>query len=243
MKDKASELVFNQSVFWYQEFYSSRNVTKIVNDISVTLGIEPTDSIIDFGCGCGDITNGLSQYAKSVTGYDVSVEMIKRAKENFPNMLFFSNRSDLFNRRFDKGVAFFHVANYIFAQRSIKSFVNDISALIVRGGKFAFDFWSPEAVHLKGLESREAHFVVKDVQYLRKVVPRIHQLNNVKIEITIQASNTGEIIQRESHDLRIASDEEIKVAADELGLSIEFCHWPSDDKIELPWTRVALITF
>lgn len=243
MKDNDGDLVFNQSAFWYREFYSSRNLYRIANDVSATLDLKPTDSIIDFGCGCGDVTNELTRYTKNVTGYDVSVEMIKRARENFPDIDFFSNRSDLINKRFDKGVAFFHVSNYIFAQKTIKSFFNDISEIIVHGGKFAFDFWSSDAVRLNGLESREAPFMVKSVQYLRKVVPRFQQPNNVKIEITILAKSTGEIIQKESHNLRIASDDEIKIAADDLGLSIEFCHWPSDDKIALPWSRVALITF
>lgn len=45
-------------------------------------------TILDLGCGTGDLTYELSKLCQKVVGIDSSLEMIKRAKEKFPNIDF-----------------------------------------------------------------------------------------------------------------------------------------------------------
>lgn len=49
--------------------------------------LRPTEgeSILDLGCGTGDLTHEISQYGVAVTGIDASSDMIAQAKKSFRN--------------------------------------------------------------------------------------------------------------------------------------------------------------
>lgn len=48
--------------------------------------VEPGDKVIEFGCGTGDILNAVE--AKHKAGLDIAGEMIKRAREKYPDITF-----------------------------------------------------------------------------------------------------------------------------------------------------------
>ncbi|MEK3884555.1 methyltransferase domain-containing protein [Paenibacillus sp. PL2-23] len=55
------------------------------------------ESILDLGCGTGDLTFEIAQSGASVMGMDASVDMIRRAKEKIPDILFHVGDGQQFN--------------------------------------------------------------------------------------------------------------------------------------------------
>jgi len=60
----------------------------VVESLSREMGfrIEPTDTLLDIGCGVGRMTRPLAARAGSVVGLDVSQEMLARARELNPGL-------------------------------------------------------------------------------------------------------------------------------------------------------------
>src|SRR5436309_661465 len=48
---------------------------------SVGARIEPSDAVVEIGCGLGRLTRAIAARARSVTGIDVSEEMLTRARQ------------------------------------------------------------------------------------------------------------------------------------------------------------------
>lgn len=237
------KLVFDSSVLWYQSFYASRDISSKVSDIATLLEMKTDDVVLDFGCGIGDITEAVSKRCKSIVGFDISSQMIFQASRNFPSIEFYSYKSDIPHRHFSKGYAFFHVANYVFAQEGIGFFLSEISSFMRIPGRFVFDFWNVDAVSTLGLEVREKGFQIQGRNYTRKVVPNRldEELVRIDIEISEQSSNT--LVQTEYHYLAIPAEVVILDAARKLKLDLQFCDWPSERGSAYPWSRVGIINF
>lgn len=57
----------------------------------VEIGVLPDDSVLDFGCGTGELLNYLQQrtgYRGAYTGYEISDEMLTLARTKFPDHRF-----------------------------------------------------------------------------------------------------------------------------------------------------------
>ncbi|MFX1443634.1 MAG: class I SAM-dependent methyltransferase [Promethearchaeota archaeon] len=77
---------------------------KTVNDLIKFTYIDQNSLVLDMGCGTGNYTNALMQFVKYVIGLDLSLGMIKKAKDKFPNLeytnsnvLWIPFRSEIFN--------------------------------------------------------------------------------------------------------------------------------------------------
>ncbi len=72
----------------------ARDCDRYINDY-LRQGFKEGYSLIDFACGTGRLRdlNGVNQY--SYTGYDSSPEMIKLAKEKFPDICFIDKMSNM----------------------------------------------------------------------------------------------------------------------------------------------------
>lgn len=86
----------------------------------------PRNTIIDFGCGHGNISLGLSYYFEKVYSFDVSEEMISNAKQNIKrlselNKCFISNKIILKKQDFNKNISIkdFNKVNIILLNNSI----------------------------------------------------------------------------------------------------------------------------
>lgn len=70
----------------YQNSYGF--VRQFGKDVLAMLAPQPGESILDAGCGTGQLTAEIAQSGANVLGVDASREMIVQARQNFPNLQF-----------------------------------------------------------------------------------------------------------------------------------------------------------
>ncbi len=87
---------------WKPELYNEKHsfVYQYGEDLIKLLDPKENQRILDLGCGSGQLTFKISQFANETIGIDKSVEMIMDAKSKFPNINF--QVADASNFRFDE---------------------------------------------------------------------------------------------------------------------------------------------
>jgi SAM-dependent methyltransferase len=65
------------------------------------LGVTADASVLDFGCGVGNITELLAENFSSVVGYDPSVGSLEVARKRLPGLTFYSDENLLPKAKFD----------------------------------------------------------------------------------------------------------------------------------------------
>jgi trans-aconitate methyltransferase len=89
---------------WNPNLYDTKHsfVSKYGEGLIDLLHPQPGESILDLGCGTGDLTNIIQQRGADVIGIDSSSEMIAAAKQKYPSLIFFQMdaRDFSFNKTF-----------------------------------------------------------------------------------------------------------------------------------------------
>ncbi|MFX1313067.1 MAG: class I SAM-dependent methyltransferase, partial [Promethearchaeota archaeon] len=81
---------------------SRKENTKTVNDLVRFTYIDQNSLLLDLGCGTGNYTNALKQFVKNVIGLDLSLGMIKKARDKFPNLHY--TNANVMNLPFRKNI-------------------------------------------------------------------------------------------------------------------------------------------
>jgi trans-aconitate methyltransferase len=97
---------------WSAEDYGHKVapfVASLTNKIVAWLDPQPTDDILDIGCGEGPLTAFIAQHVRRIVGIDASPNMISSFQRNYPEITsrvvdcrFLSREPDLTNGTFDK---------------------------------------------------------------------------------------------------------------------------------------------
>ncbi|UOQ84935.1 class I SAM-dependent methyltransferase [Gracilibacillus salinarum] len=76
--------------YWNPEFYDHRHsfVSELGNDVVQLLAPVKGESILDVGCGTGDLTNQISHRQVTIEGIDKSENMIQQALHKYPHIHF-----------------------------------------------------------------------------------------------------------------------------------------------------------
>ncbi|MEA4846402.1 MAG: class I SAM-dependent methyltransferase [Clostridiaceae bacterium] len=90
---------------WDSDLYNNKHsyVAEYGKSMIDLVNIEKDRKILDLGCGTGVLTNELAQKGAFVVGIDLSEDMVKKAKENYPALHFqVADATNLpFNNDFD----------------------------------------------------------------------------------------------------------------------------------------------
>ncbi|MBA4544648.1 MULTISPECIES: trans-aconitate 2-methyltransferase [Thermoactinomyces] len=75
---------------WNATFYDEKVyfVSKLGEDLIQLLSPKPHETILDLGCGTGDLTNKIAQEGAKTLGIDSSPDMINKAREKYPHLSF-----------------------------------------------------------------------------------------------------------------------------------------------------------
>ncbi|UZO79963.1 class I SAM-dependent methyltransferase [Aquimarina sp. ERC-38] len=87
---------------WKPDLYNKKHsfVYQYGESLVNLLDPKQNERILDIGCGSGQLTYKISEFAKEVIGIDKSAEMIMDAKSKFTNIEF--QVADASNFKFDK---------------------------------------------------------------------------------------------------------------------------------------------
>lgn len=79
-----------QEMKWNSSLYDDKHsfVWKMGAGVLELLAAQPGERILDVGCGTGHLTAQIAQAGALVTGIDRSAEMIRQAKEKYPDLRF-----------------------------------------------------------------------------------------------------------------------------------------------------------
>ncbi|WP_246234942.1 class I SAM-dependent methyltransferase [Bacillus aquiflavi] len=75
---------------WNAQLYDDKHefVTKYGERLIHLLNAQAGETILDIGCGTGDLANQIAASGAHIIGIDTSEEMIQQAKAKYPNLLF-----------------------------------------------------------------------------------------------------------------------------------------------------------
>jgi len=130
----------NSTQVWKSELYDQKLSFVSVYGKGLVELLAPShgESILDLGCGTGDLANEISKAGATVTGMDLSTDMIDRAKEKFPDIDFKVGNAEEFyiENRFD--AVFSNAA--LHWMKHADHVVRNIWNALNQGGRFVAEF-------------------------------------------------------------------------------------------------------
>ena len=191
----------------------------------------PAGTILELGCGTGGHAVPLARHGHSVTGYDLSPEMVAEALSRAPEELkahleFRVGDVCTLNagRQFDAVVSLFHVASYQTGDSSIADMFVTAARHLRPGGTFLFDFWYGPAVLSQRPSVRVKRLQAEDIEVLRIAEPVEHPNDNcVDVNYTVFVTDrvTGAIsMLEETHRMRYFFLPELRLLLSMAGFSI-----------------------
>lgn len=208
--------VFKDYAKYYNLLYKDKDYlgeVKYVENLIRQYAKEHSSSILDLGCGSGLHDLLLARLGYSVTGVDLSPEMLEAAILNTPNELVsklsFINsdvRTLTLSTTFDVVISLFHVASYQNSNDDLIQYFNTASAHLDKGGVFIFDFWYGPGVLHELPTDRKKYIDDNDIKITRLSTPSIDYARNivdVGFEMIVEDKNKGvsEVIF-ENHSMR-----------------------------------------
>jgi len=191
-------------------------------------------TILDLGCGTGRHDILLAGKGYSVTGVDMSEEMLSVASTRLPSPTNGSvtfEKSDIrtvrLNRAFDVVISLFHVMSYQSSNEDLLETLSTVNAHLEPGGVFLFDCWYGPAVLSDGPSVRCKRVENEEVSILRIAEPVMHANESVvdvnyEVYISQKRSNTVEKIQ-ETHRMRYLFETEVGLLCLHSGLHLITC--------------------
>ena len=220
---------FERYAPWYDLLYQDKDYASEVTFIDEQLRRHgaTSGSLLDLGCGTGVHAYEFARRGWTVTGVDLSADMICRAEarggSDTQRVRF--RRGDICEagpeRDFDAIVSLFHVASYQTSRGRLKNMFSSAAMALKPGGIFLFDYWYGGAVLAQGVETR-----VKVVERAPLRVTRIAQSDHNEASASVQVNYTlfcEDIAQStihridEAHHLRYWFPFEIEALLSETG--------------------------
>jgi len=216
---------------YYNLFYKDKNYQEEYNyirDLIKKHGNTGNKNILDIGCGTGKHLSLFKKDGYTVSGVDLSENMISEAKKYLQQEEGFicCKASDFkFNTKFDIIVSLFHVMSYQTENDELEKVFQNVSEHLTEGGLFIFDFWygpavltDPPVVKIKRLEDDEVNIT----RVTEPVMRYNENIVDVNFEVLLEDKKTHLVEKiNETHKMRYLFLPEIDMLAKKTGLKIE----------------------
>jgi ubiquinone/menaquinone biosynthesis C-methylase UbiE len=125
---------------WNPDLYDEKHdfVFKFGEEIVNLLNPQKDETILDLGCGTGDLTKKISDSAKTVVGLDNSLEMIHAAQEKYSEITFVNFDGKDFQLDYDFDAVFSNAVLHWIPEAD--KVVGNINKHLKIGGRFVAEF-------------------------------------------------------------------------------------------------------
>jgi SAM-dependent methyltransferase len=186
-------IAFGEYAPWYDLLYEDKDYAAETSFVAERLRRSGAKSgtLLDLGCGTGAHAFEFARRGWTVTGIDLSKEMIRRATARLSKdaQPVHFRQGDACQagpeRDFDAVVSLFHVASYQTSQAKLNGLFVTAHAALKPGGIFLFDYWYGGAVLAQGVETR-----VKVIERAPLRVTRVAQPHHDEATATVQVNYT-----------------------------------------------------
>ncbi len=213
---------------YYDEMYARKKYkdeARFVLDL-FQQATRPIKNILSFGAGTLTYELLFAQKGYTVSGIDVSPEMVRLGQEKITekNKLSLSvgdMRSYKTDTKYDAVVSLFNVVSYCKNLSELEAVFRSASKALASGGVFIFDCWNAEAVRNDPPQSRFAKFKKGERELLRlteAVVRRGDSKVKLYIELLEIESNTVCARESEVHTVSAWDVRDIKQLLKKTGL-------------------------
>ncbi|MEH2330912.1 class I SAM-dependent methyltransferase [Nostoc sp.] len=125
---------------WDTSLYEDKHafVWKYGEDLLKLLNPQPGESILDLGCGTGQLTEKIAQAGAEVMGVDYAPAMIEKARQNYPHIRF--DVADAINFQVDKPLDAVFSNAVLHWVKEADSAIASIHQSLKPGGRFVAEF-------------------------------------------------------------------------------------------------------
>jgi SAM-dependent methyltransferase len=183
-------------------------------------------SVLDLGCGTGRHAQLLCEHGYTLSGVDLSEEMLQVARANNPRLSFTQGdvRSVRLGQTFDVVASLFHVMSYQASNADLRAALATVRTHLAPGGLFVFDCWYGPAVLTSRPETRVKRLEDESIHVTRLAEPVLHPNDNVvdvNYHVLIRDKHSGNVDElRETHKMRYLFAPEVNLLLEDAGLRL-----------------------
>jgi SAM-dependent methyltransferase len=237
---------------YYNLLYKDKNYLdeyKYIDKYIKEFGNKNNKNILDIGCGTGKHLSFFKKDGYSVSGVDVSENMIYEARkclQQEEDLICCKASEFKFKKKFDVIISLFHVMSYQIENEELKEVFQNVSEHLNDNGLFIFDFWygpavliDPPVVKIKRLEDDE-------VIITRLTEPVMHyneNIVNVNFEVLIEDKKTHMLDKIcETHKMRYLFLTELKYLANNNFKILKTYEWLTEKSLsDTSWYGLAIL--
>jgi SAM-dependent methyltransferase len=212
----------------------------------------PVRTVLDLGCGTGNHALRLAQRGYTVTGIDLSAEMLRRAhaKADAAGLVVDFRQGDAryfdADATFDAALLMFAVLGYQHDDEDLLETLRNVRRHLRRGGLLAFDAWYGPGVLADPPGSRSRAVETDDGPMLRSVTSELdarHHLCRVHYRLSRMTHGHPECVAEETHVVRYFFPDELELQLAVSGLELvalgDFIE-PDREPDENSWNAFAI---
>ncbi|MBF0547055.1 MAG: class I SAM-dependent methyltransferase [Candidatus Riflebacteria bacterium] len=222
-------MVFESYSRYYNLLYRDKNYSLEANYVKslLTQYSSQAESLLEFGCGTGIHAHILKNFGYQIEGVDLSEEMLKIARKNYPDIPFHHGdiRKINLGKKFDAVISIFHVFSYQTTNEDLFNTFLSAASHLKEGGVLIFDCWYGPGVISDKPQVRVKRLEDEEISVCRIAEPIIYPNKNivdVNYTVTIKDKKT-EIINelKETHQMRYLFSPEIAFFCQKAGLDLQ----------------------